>query len=208
MPDQIHILNVCFIVDKVERSLGGTAGNIAYTMKLLGARPLPVSAVGKDGSDYLRYFEKEGIETKYIVADTKMLTCGAYITTDVDDNQITAFYNGPSVRAREVHVRDITEPITLALISPIHKEVMIHRAKECVEAGIPVVFDPGQQITAFSPAELQLLVRQSKYLICNDYEMKLLQDKTGYNMAGLLEFVPVVITTLGSKAQSLPQKMK
>ena len=122
MPDQIHILNVCFMVDKLERTWGGTAANIAFNMKMLGGEPLIISALGKDGSDYLDYFQKLGLNTKYIRQDKSQLTASAYITTDADDNQITAFFNGPLGLAQEVELAAVKKDVKLALISPTHKD--------------------------------------------------------------------------------------
>ena len=130
MPENIHILNVCFMVEKLQRSWGGTAGNIAFTLKLLGADPLLLSAVGSDGGDYLNYFKKLGLVTSYIKHAPKQLTASAYITTDADDNQITAFYNGPLNFGGETSLRDVKEQFDLVLISPTAKEVMIKHLKK------------------------------------------------------------------------------
>jgi len=199
MPEQIHILNVCFMVDKMERTWGGTGANIGFTMKMLGADPLVISALGKDGKDYLEYFKKHKIETKYIQIDKKQLTASAYITTDADDNQITAFFNGPLDLAKNINVRDIEEEVKLALISPTHKDVMIKHLKECSELGIKAVFDPGQQITAFSSIELKKMISQAYFVVGNDYEIKLLQEKTGWSGEEILKNAKVMITTLGEK---------
>ncbi|MDO8509974.1 MAG: carbohydrate kinase family protein [bacterium] len=198
LPDQIHILNVCFMVDKVEKSWGGTGGNIAFSMKLLGTDPILVSAVGKDGKDYLDYLNTHGIKTNYIKQNDKQLTASAYITTDADDNQITAFYNGPLDMAIDSAPEKIAEA-TLVLISPTHKEVMMKHLKECFAKGIKTVFDPGQQITAFSAEELQRMITQSYFVIGNDYEIKLLQDRTGWDAERILKNAKVMITTLGDR---------
>ncbi|MBI5221466.1 MAG: carbohydrate kinase family protein, partial [Candidatus Magasanikbacteria bacterium] len=134
LPDQLHILNVCFMVDKLERSWGGTAGNIAFTMKMLGGEPLVVSVLGKDGRDYLEYLKEAGIKTNYIFSDKKQSTASAYITTDADDNQITGFFGGPLGQAKEKKIADtVKEKFDLAIISPTDKEVMMHHLKECKE---------------------------------------------------------------------------
>jgi len=201
LPDQLHILNVCFMVDRLERSWGGTAGNIAYTMKLLGADPLILSAVGGDGNEYLEHFKKHGISAKYILQDKKQLTSSAHITTDADDNQITAFYNGPLELGLQINTRDIiqNEQPTLALISPTQKEVMEKHLKESAEAGIKTVFDPGQQITAFKEIELKKMINQAHFVIGNDYEIKLLEQRTGWDTKELLKQTKVLIITLGDK---------
>ncbi len=199
LPDQLHILNVCFTVDRLERGWGGTGGNIVFTINMLGAEPTIVSVVGKDGEAYLNYLEAAGISTKYIVQDVKRFTASAYITTDNDDNQVTAFYNGPLERAIETSVHSFKEKFSLAIISPTDKNVMQKHIKECRELGIKAVFDPGQQITTFNDVELRTTLCQSAFVIGNDYEIKLLQERTGWDAHEILKNVPVMITTLGDK---------
>jgi len=200
MPEQIHILNVCFMVDKLERSWGGTGGNIAFTMKMLGGEPLLLSVLGKDGSDYLKYMKDFGIKTDYIISDTRLATASAFITTDADDNQITAFFGGPLSLAKDKKIVDVVkEKYNLALISPTDKDVMVQHIKECKEMGVKAIFDPGQQITAFSEIELKKMISQAEFVIGNDYEIKLLQDRTGWNEEEILKNTNVLITTLGEK---------
>ena len=206
LPDQIHILNVCFTVDKLEKNFGGTAGNIAYTVKLLGGDPVLVSSLGTDAEEYLMYLEKQGISTKYTHVSHGKLTASAHITTDKDDNQITAFYNGAAGDAATPGVADIKETPQLAIIGPTHKDIMMRHAKECFEKNIPIVFDPGQVMTALSPQELMLLIGQAKFLIGNDYEMKLLEEKTGWKGAALFDHVDVLITTLGDHGSVIAKK--
>ena len=205
LPEYIHILNVSFIVDRLQKNLGGTAGNIAYTMKLLGADPLILSPIGSDAQDYIGHCTRHGISTKYIKKHSDLLTASAHITTDKDDNQITAFYPGALVDD-SVTVADITEHIELAILSPTKKEVTLKHAKECAERAIPIVFDPGQQITAFTPQELMRTIGQAKYLVGNDYEIKLLEEKTGWNTEELLHHVEVVIITFGEKGSAVITK--
>lgn len=199
MPSQIHILNVCFMVDKVERSWGGTGGNIAYTMKLLGGEPILLAAAGKDGEEYINRLKLLGVNCNYVVKDTKQLTAGAFITTDADDNQITAFFNGPLVLATQTSVTEVKEKISLALISPNQKEVMVKHLKECFEVGIKTVLDLGQQITVFDGIELKKMVSQADFVIGNDYEIKLLQERTGWSEEEILQNTEVLIITLGEK---------
>ncbi len=226
MPDQIHILNVCFVVDKLKRSLGGTAGNIAFNIKLLGSEPLIVSAIGRDATEYLEHFKKLGISSEYISKSVDKLTASAYITTDMDDNQVTAFYNGPLGEApsvssvipsesaaggrRGISVGLPGEPeilrsaqddkkVSLAIVSPTDKTAMLKHLHECHERGVPTMFDPGQQITAFTDVELKSAIAKSTFLIGNDYEIKLIQDKTGWNAQDILKETKILITTLGEK---------
>lgn len=205
MPDQIHILNVCFMVDRLDRSWGGVAANIGFFMKKLGSEPLIISALGKDGSDYIKYLKENNLKTNYIKTDKTKLTASAYITTDADDNQITAFFNGPLDLAKEINMRDLPD-VKLALISPTHRDVMIKHLKECMEQEIEAVFDPGQQITAFSKIELRKMISQAKFVIGNDYEIKLLQEKTDWDMKKMLKNTQVVITTLGSRGSIISNR--
>ncbi len=205
LPEYIHILNVSFVVNQLQKNLGGTAGNIAYTMKLLGVDPLILSPIGSDAQDYIAHCTAHGISTKYIKKHTELLTASAHITTDKDDNQITAFYPGALIDD-SVTVADVSEPIELAILSPTKKEVTLKHAKECDERNIPFVFDPGQQITAFAPQELMRTIGQATYLIGNDYEIKLLEEKTGWDTQELLNHVDVVIITYGEKGSAVLTK--
>lgn len=200
LPDQLHILNVCFMVDRLERSWGGTAGNIAFTMKMLGGEPLVVSVLGKDGRDYLEYLKESNIKTDYILSDKKQSTASAYITTDADDNQITGFFGGPLGQVKNEKIASLVkEKFSLAIISPTDKEAMIQHLKECKEIGVKTIFDPGQQITAFNEIELKNMISQADFVVGNDYEIKLLQDRTGWNEEEILKNTKVLITTLGEK---------
>lgn len=197
LPDQIHKLNVAFAVNNLEINLGGTAGNIAYSMKLLGGNPILVSALGENGERYLKHLRKNKINTKYIKIDQKKESASCYITTDENQNQITAFFGGPLSLAKKVDLKKIQSKITL--ISPTNKDVMLKHAKECKEAGIKVVFDPGQQITSFSSSELKKMLSLSYAVIGNEYEMKLLQKNTGLSSKEILKKIKVLITTLAEK---------
>ncbi len=199
LPDQLHILSVCFTVDRLERGWGGTGGNIVYTLKMLGDDPIIVSAVGRDGGAYLEYLKKNGIASALVLEDEKLYTASAHITTDKDNNQVTAFYNGPLERAREISIHDLKQKFGLAIVAPTAKEVMMRHVKECRELGISAVFDPGQQITTFNDAELRTTLSQSAFVIGNDYEIKLLQERTGWDAHEILKNTPVMITTLGEK---------
>lgn len=206
LPDQIHILNVCFVVDKLNKNFGGCAGNIAYTMKMLGSEPIILAPLGSDARDYMEHFKKYGIKTDYMPVIENSLTSSAHITTDKDDNQIIAYHNGVAEHATDLKVSDVKEPVDFVLITPTKKEAMIQHAKECYEKKIPFVFDPSHQLTAFSAQELMMLIGQAKFYIANDYEMKLTQEKTGWDMKELLNQVEVVITTLGEKGSVIQTK--
>ncbi len=206
LPEYIHILNVCFMVDKMKENFGGTTGNIAYNLKLLGTEPLIMCPLGKDGQKYRDYLEKLGIETKYIPTIEDKLTASAHVTTDKDDNQITAFYNGALFDAVNLSINDIQDEFDLAFLSPNYKEAMVKHAKECFDKKLKFVFDPGQQITAFNQQELLMVIGMADYLIANDYEMKLIQDKTGLSEQDLVKEVEVLIKTLGEKGSVIYTK--
>lgn len=207
LPDQIHILNVGFVVEKLQKNFGGTGGNIAYTMKLLGGEPILRTIAGNDAKEYLEYLEYHNIKIQYIYVDTKTLTASAYITTDKDDNQITAFYPGPNIDVAALSLHDIEESLTFGIIAPAtKKEIMLRHAKECYEKKIPFVFDPGQQVTAFSAQELMQIIGQSAFVIGNDYEMRLIENKTGWNTMELLNHTHTVIITLGERGSIIRTK--
>lgn len=199
LPDQLHILSVCFGVQKLHRGWGGTAGNIAYAMGLLGARPVVASALGVDGGDYLKRLQELGINTEYIVQDTAVMTASAHIITDQANNQITAFFPGPLSRAMEIDVRTLDPKPAIALISPNPKEVMQSHVMQAKEVGAKVIFDAGQQLTTFDPDLLRACIEASAFLIGNDYEMKLVCEYTGWSEEEIVNRVEVLITTLGEK---------
>ncbi|MDO8625909.1 MAG: carbohydrate kinase family protein [Candidatus Magasanikbacteria bacterium] len=199
LPDQIHILNVCFTVDKLAKSWGGTAGNIAYTLSLLGNEVLIASALGSDSREYLAHLRTKNINTEYILKDSARLTASAYITTDIDDNQVTAFYNGPLDLAASLDFRPLQKSVTLALISPTNKDVMIKHLRESRSLGWTTVFDPGQQLTAFKSEELTACLGQANIVIGNDYEIRLLEKQSGLTTADILKSSDLIITTLGAK---------
>ncbi|PLX28184.1 carbohydrate kinase family protein [Candidatus Parcubacteria bacterium] len=206
LPDQLHILNVCFVVEKLKKNLGGCATNIAYTMKLLEENPLILGPVGSDGADLLHFFKEKKIETKYIDTLKDELTSSAHITTDKDDNQIIAYHNGAGNNATDMNVSTVTEELKLALITPTKKEAMIKHAMECYDKKIPFCFDPSHQLTAFSDQELAATIGQAKFYIGNDYELKLTEEKTGWDTHKLLEHTEIVIITLGDKGSVIVTK--
>lgn len=206
LPDKLHILNVSFVVDKLKVHFGGTGGNIAYTAKMLGVEPVLVSALGADGGKYRSYLEALEIDVSHIAQATSELTSTAMITTDQDDNQITAFFSGASRYALE-QVFPVTNPLPLmAIISPNDKDVMKAHLQQCHDAGIPYCFDPGQQTTTFSGEELRELISGSQFLIGNDYEIQLILDRCEWTLNELLEHTHQVVTTLGSHGSKIQTK--
>jgi adenosine kinase len=198
LADQLHILNVCFLTPEMRREYGGTAGNIAYNLRLLGEQPLVMAAVGEDIAPYLARFDKLGLDTAHLRRIPGQFTAQAFITTDLDDNQITAFHPGAMNHAHENHVTR-AHGAGLAIVAPDGREGMLQHARECVEAGVPFVFDPGQGLPMFSGAELDEFVRQADYLAVNDYEGRLLEEKTGRSLDAMARELKALIVTLGAK---------
>lgn len=198
-PDSIHVLNVCFTVDKLEKSFGGTAGNISYTMKLLGADPIMLSALGSDGKRYLDYFNERDVNSEYVYEDKKQFTASSYITVDADDNEIVALYDGPVESAEHLSLYNVKEKAELVIVSSAQKDVMIKHMKECAELGIKAVFDPGPQIAAFTDIELQKMIRQAHCVIGNDYAIKSLQERSSWDADEILKYAKMLVTTLGEK---------
>ncbi len=198
LPEQIHILNVAFLVPEMRREYGGCAGNIAYNLQLLGGQPLIMATVGDDFPPYAQRLERLGLAQTHIRHVPGNFTGQAFITTDLDDNQITAFHPGAMGMSHLNHVRDAKE-VTLGIVSPDGRDGMINHAREFAEAGIPFVFDPGQGMPMFSGTELLDFVEQANFVTVNDYEAKMLQDKTGKSLADIAQRVTALIVTLGGE---------
>jgi len=198
LPDQLHILNVCFLTPQMRREYGGTAGNIAYNLKLLGEEPLVMATVGEDIGPYLERLRGLAIGTQHLKRIPGQFTAQAFITTDLDDNQITAFHPGAMNFS---HENPITRSLDakLAIIGPDGKEGMLQHARECAEQGIAFMFDPGQGLPMFSAQELAEFVRLADYVAVNDYEGKLLQERTGRSLEALGREVKALICTMGAK---------
>ena len=202
LPDQIHILNVAFLVPDMRREFGGCAGNIAYTMKLLGADPVIMATVGDDFSAYRDRLNQFGLDQSHIRAVPKTFTAQAFITTDLADNQITAFHPGAMNHAHENKVADASG-VTLGIVAPDGRQGMLDHARQFHEAGIPFIFDPGQGLPMFSGVELQQFVELADYVAVNDYEAKLLQERTGHTLERLAKEVKALIVTLGAQGSRI-----
>ncbi len=198
LPDQVHILNVCFLVPEMRREFGGCAGNIAYGLKLLGGQPLPMATVGQDFAPYRAWMERCGIDDSYVVEVDNTFTAQAYITTDLDDNQITAFHPGAMGFAHRNAINDVAD-VTLGIVSPDGREGMIEHAAQFAAADIPFIFDPGQGLPMFSGEELTNFIEQATWVTVNDYEWQLLQEKTGLSVAEITDRVEALIVTRGAK---------
>ena len=197
LPEQIHILNVAFLVPEMRREYGGCAGNIAYSLQMLGGHPLIMATVGDDFAPYAARLENLGLAQTHVRHVPGHFTGQAFITTDLDDNQITAFHPG-AMNMSHLNSVAMARQATLGIVSPDGREGMIQHAREFAELDIPFVFDPGQGMPMFSGAELLAFIEQATYVTVNDYEAKLLQDKTGKTLDQIAQRVKALIVTLGA----------
>ena len=202
LPDQIHILNVSFLVPDMRREYGGCAGNIAYNLKLLGGEPVIMATVGDDFDLYHDRLQRQGIETGHIRKVTETYTAQAFITTDLDDNQITAFHPGAMNLSHQNQVGE-ARGIQLGIVSPDGRQGMLDHARQFAEAGIPFIFDPGQGMPMFNGEELRQFIRQASYLTVNDYEGKLIEERTGESLESLAKEVKALILTLGAQGSRI-----
>ncbi len=198
LPDQLHILNVSFLVPALRRDYGGCAGNIAYALKLLGGQPLPMATVGSDGAEYKARLEALGIACDYVHQVNDTYTAQAMIMTDRDNNQITAFHPGAMMQA---HVTKIAPrpDVKLGIISPDGRDAMLQHAQQFHAAGIPFVFDPGQGLPMFDGGELAAFIDQASWVTVNDYEGKMLCERTGLTHAEISRRVNGLVVTLGAQ---------
>jgi adenosine kinase len=206
LPDKVHILNVSFLVPEMRREFGGCAGNIAFNLKLLGEEPLPMATVGKDFTPYAEWMDKFGVSRKYL-KEVDSYTGQAFITTDQDDNQITAFHPGAMGFSHENSVLK-TEGVSVGIVAPDGRDGMIQHAKDFAEAGIPFIFDPGQGLPMFDGDDLMVFAEQATWIALNDYEAELFQERTGKSLEELAEMVEALIVTLGSKGSQIYSKGK
>ena len=198
LPEQIHILNVAFLVPELRREFGGCAGNIAYNLKMLGGDPLVMATVGEDALLYLERFEQLDLALDCVRQVPDTLTAQAFITTDLDDNQITAFHPGAMNHSHQNRI-DRSLGASLAIIAPDGREGMLQHARELAKLDVPFMFDPGQGMPMFSGDELLAFVEQASYLAVNDYEGKLLEERTGRKLAELAAKVKALILTRGAE---------
>jgi adenosine kinase len=202
LPEKLQILNVCFFVPEMRREFGGTAGNIAYNLNLLNGKPLIMATVGSDFSTYTDWLVQNKISHQHIKTIDDNFTAQAFITTDLDDNQITAFHPGAMQQSHMNSVQE-TQDVSLAIIAPDGREGMFMHAKECADAGIPFLFDPGQGLPMFSGDELLDFIDKADYLAVNDYEAQLLQEKTHLTIDGLATKVKALVVTQGPKGSTI-----
>jgi len=202
LPDKVHMLNVSFLVPRMRREFGGCAGNIAYNLKLLGDDPVPMATVGQDFGPYRAWFAEHGIRMDCIRELPELFTAQAFITTDLDDNQITAFHPGAMMRSHENHVRDI-DGITFGIVAPDGRDAMLQHAADFKAAGIPFIFDPGQAMPLFDGEAFRSFIDKADYVVVNDYESSLLQERTGWDEATIAGKVRAYIVTRGPRGSNI-----
>ncbi len=203
LPDKLHILNVCFIVNNMAEHLGGTAGNIAYALTLMGVQPTLTATIGHDYQRYFKQLEKHNISTDSIKIIESEFTAGAYITTDKGDNQITGFNPGAMNHSSAFDFTQLNPKDSLVISSPGNAADMIGYCRECKQKGIPYIFDPGQQIPVLAADDLLDVITDCKIFIVNDYEFDMVMKKTGQSRDELLARCETTIITLGEKGSTL-----
>ena len=198
LPDSIHMLNVSFLVPDMRREFGGCAGNIAYNLKLLGEDPIVMGTAGSDFAPYAEWLDECQIRRENITLIKNAFTAQAFITTDLDDNQITAFHPGAMNKSHVNRVDDV-ESVTLGIISPDGRDGMIQHAEQFEKENIPFIFDPGQGMPMFDGDDLKRFIEQATWVTVNDYEWQLMQDRTGWNQAEMTQKVEALIVTRGGQ---------
>ncbi|RIX78896.1 carbohydrate kinase family protein [Acidovorax cavernicola] len=198
LPDQLHILNVSFLVPGLRRDFGGCAGNIAYSLNALGGTALPMATLGSDGADYAERMRTLGISTEFVRQLDDTFTAQAMIMNDTDNNQITAFHPGAMQQA---HITKVVarEDIKLGIIAPDGREAMLQHAEQFAAAGIPFVFDPGQGLPMFDGDALRHFIDLASWVVVNDYEGKMLSQRTGWSLAEISKRVRGLVVTLAAE---------
>ncbi|QKT03112.1 carbohydrate kinase family protein [Ectothiorhodospiraceae bacterium 2226] len=202
LPEQVHILNVSFLVPDMRREFGGCAGNIAYNLNLLGGDGVPMGTVGEDFTPYAGWLDECGISRAYLRVIPESYTGQAFITTDMDDNQITAFHPGAMNHSHEVRVSD-AQDISIGIVSPDGRQGMLDHARQFAEAGIPFIFDPGQGMPLFDGAALLGFIEQATWVALNDYEAQLLAERTGVSLEKLAQRVEAMVVTRGAHGSTI-----
>ena len=205
LPDQIHILNVSFLVPKMRREFGGCAGNIAYNLHLLGDVGLPMATVGRDFAPYADWMRKTGVPTDHVKVVESEHTAQAFITTDMDNNQITAFHPG-AMQLSHLNKVGTAKDITIGIVAPDGRDGMIQHADGFAAAGIPFIFDPGQALPLYDAKDLARFVEHATWVAANDYEWQLIQQKTGWTVSDVLQQVEALIVTRGGDGSVIHTK--
>jgi adenosine kinase len=202
LPDQVHILNVAFLVPQLRREFGGCAGNIAYNLRMLGGTPWPMATVGDDSGPYFERLEALGIERRFVRRIDGQYTAQAFITTDLDDNQITAFHPGAMAQS---HLNAVPGDgsVKLGIIAPDGRDGMLQHAQQFADHGVPFVFDPGQGLPMFNGEELLWFIARAQYVAVNDYEGKLLEERTGRSLSDLAKQLEALVVTRGASGSEI-----
>ena len=198
LPSQLHILNVSFLVPGLRREFGGCAGNIAYGLRLLGSGVTPLATVGSDGAEYIERLRGLGVNVDHVAVDADSYTAQAMIMTDRDNNQITAFHPGAMSQAH-LNPVPVGERIALGIVAPDGRDAMTSHAHQLHQAGIPFVFDPGQGLPMFSGPELLDFIEQATWVAVNDYEARMLCERTGLTLKAIAAKVKGLVVTLGGE---------
>ena len=202
LADQLHKVNVSFLVPTLRTEYGGCSANIAYNLKMLGGEPLIMATIGQDGGEYLERFDKLGIPTRAIRKIGHAYTAQCFVTADLDNNQINAFHPGAMEFAHENNVAD-AGPLRVAIIAPDGRGGMLKHAKDCADLGVPFMFDPGQQLPMFNGEELIDFINKATYVAANDYEIELLMDRTGLTLPDIASRLEALIVTRGEKGSEI-----
>jgi len=202
LPDKLHMLNVAFLVPQMRREFGGCAGNIAYNLKLLGETGYPMGGIGRDFQPYREWMQKVGMSEKYLVTIQEEHCAQAFITTDLDSNQITAFHPGAMNHSHLIKV-PANDGISIGVIAPDSREGMLQHAEQFKAAGIPFIFDPGQAMPLFAGDDFKRFISISDWLALNDYEWALLQERTGWSVADVMQHVKALIVTRGGEGSTI-----
>jgi len=207
LPDKVHMLNVCFMVPEMRREFGGCAGNISYNLSLLEGDSLPMGTVGKDFEPYANWMDANNIDRRHVTVVEDAFTAQAFITTDMDDNQITAFHPG-AMSFSHINTLADTDVITIGIVSPDGREGMIEHANQFADANIPFIFDPSQGLPMFTGDELIRFIEQASWLTVNDYEWQLIQERTGLSPKEVSDRVEALIITRGGEGSYIYTKDK
>ena len=202
LADQLHKINVAFLVPGIRREFGGCAGNIAYNLKLLNGDPLIMATIGQDSAPYVERLDRLGISRRCIRTIDNAYTAQAFITTDADSNQITAFHPGAMGVSHRIKVAD-AGPVKLAIIAPDGRDGMLEHARDCAELNIPFIFDPGQGLPMFNGAELSHFIELATYVAVNDYEAELLTERTGLSLQQIADHVSALVVTRGEQGAEI-----
>ncbi|MDB5762734.1 MAG: carbohydrate kinase family protein [Herminiimonas sp.] len=202
LADQLHKVNVAFLVPNLRREFGGCAGNIAYNLKLLNGDPLIMATIGQDGAPYLDRLERLAVSRRCIRTIEAAYTAQAFITTDADNNQITAFHPGAMTLSHQNRIAD-AGTVKLAIVAPDGRDGMLQHAKDCAELNVPFIFDPGQGLPMFNGAELEHFIELATYVAVNDYEAELLTERTGLSLDKIAEHVSALVVTRGEQGAEI-----